>query len=369
MVMYPTYKGLVGLEVIARARNFTGMHPTMQERVRALMEDSGGKVGWGQGVRTAQQQLQLFLERHSPDPKGTITWNGQTYSRHPGVAAALPPGRSMHEIGLAADLMGDFGWLGNNVGRFGLMTFADVNNEPWHVQPSELPKGRAQYEQQGSKWGASPTYNVAAKKSDGAAQAQPASTTASSASSQAASPTLTPALVARPGDAGPAARLLMEALVARGVLPDAAASRDGDYGTADKELVLQYQRDNGLTVDGEVGPQTWSKLLSTVNPGESGPMVKVLQTALIVRSLIRDAEANLDGVYGPATQKRVLDFQKVSGIDPVAIVGPDTWTALLGVKRKVNVGTRGLPGEEDGDDEVDLDDLDFLAALDGLPAE
>ena len=35
----------------------------------------------------------------------------------------------------------NFTWLGNNVARFGLMTFADVNKEPWHVQPVELPKG------------------------------------------------------------------------------------------------------------------------------------------------------------------------------------------------------------------------------------
>jgi peptidoglycan hydrolase-like protein with peptidoglycan-binding domain len=366
MVMYPTYSGLVRFEVIERAKNFTGMHPTMQERVRALMEDSGGKVGWGQGVRTPQQQLQLFLERHSPDPQGTIIWNGQTYSRHEGVAAALPPGHSMHEIGLAADMAGDFAWLGSNVGRFGLMTFADVNHEPWHVQPVELPKGRQQYEEQGSKWGALPSYNTEAKTSAVAAQTQTASpTNGSGASSPAAAPTLTPALVARPGDAGPAARLLMEALIARGVHPDAPASRDGNYGADDKELVLQFQRENGLTVDGEVGPQTWSKLLSTVNPGETGGMVKVLQTALIVRSLIRDAEANLDGIYGPATQQRVRDFQKVSGIDPIAIVGPETWTALLGVKGRVAVVTRGGPGEGD----VDLDDLDFLAALDGLPAE
>jgi peptidoglycan hydrolase-like protein with peptidoglycan-binding domain len=344
------------------------MHPTMQERVQALMEDSGGKVGWGQGVRTPQQQLQLFLERHSPDPKGTIVWNGQTYSRHPGVAAAVPPGRSMHEVGLAADMAGDFTWLGNNVARFGLMTFADVNKEPWHVQPVELPKGRQQYEQQGSKWGAYPTYNVEAKSSKGAAATPPSSPPAGSGASAAASPSLTPALVARPGDTGPAARVLVEAMIARGLHPDAPASRDADYSAADKELVLQFQRDHGLTVDGVVGPQTWSELLATVKPDETGPMVKVLQTVLIVRSLIRDAVANLDGIYGPITQQRVRDFQKFSVIDPIAIVGPETWTALLGAKSKVN--TRGLPGEDDAEPEaVDLDDLDFLAALDGLPAE
>jgi peptidoglycan hydrolase-like protein with peptidoglycan-binding domain len=364
MVMYPTFSSRVELGVITRSKNFSGMHPTMQERLQALMEDSGGKVGWGQGVRTPQQQLQLFLERNSPDPKGTMTWNGQTYSKNPGMAAAVPPGRSMHEVGLAADMAGDMGWLGANVGRFGLMTFAEVNKEPWHVQPVELPKGRQQYEQQGSKWGAYPSYNVESKKPD--ATAPPANPTAGPAtSSQAASPTLTPALVARPGDAGPAARVLMEALIARGVHPDAPASRDANYGADDKELVLQFQRDHGLTVDGVVGPQTWSELLATVNPDETGPMVKVLQTVLIVRSLIRDAVANLDGIYGPMTQQRVRDFQKVSGIDPIATVGPETWTALLGVKRTVT--TRGLPGEDDP--EPDLDDLDFLAALDGLPAE
>ena len=61
MVMYPTYAHPVEFEVIARTRNFKDMHPTMRERLQALMEDSGGKVGWGQGVRTPQQQLQLFL--------------------------------------------------------------------------------------------------------------------------------------------------------------------------------------------------------------------------------------------------------------------------------------------------------------------
>ena len=100
-------------------------------------------------------------------------------------------------------------------------------------------------------------------------------------------------------------------------------------------------------------------------------MVKVLQTTLIVRALIRDAVANLDGVYGPATQQRVRDFQKVSGIDPIAIVGPETWTALLGVKKQGEC-RNPRPYRERmtlNPNAVDLDDLDFLAALDGLPAE
>ena len=157
----------------------------------------------------------------------------------------------------------------------------------------------------------------------------------------------------------------MEALVSRGLLPDSPASRDGGYNADDRAIVEQFQRDNGLFVDGQVGPQTWSKLLATVEPGETGPMVKVLQTTMIVRSLIRDNPSNLDGVYGDATQQRVSDFQTVSGIDAIGTVGAQTWTALLGVKRQVEVSTRG--GSQD--EPIDLDDLDLVSLLDTMPAE
>lgn len=366
MTTYPIYGApnkpapRVDLDVILRCSNYTGMHPTMKERLRALMEASGGRLGWGQGVRTPQQQLQMFLARHTLDPTGDVVWNGQHY-RHTSGAAAVPPGRSMHEIGLAADMVGDFGWLHDNCARFGLQTFESVNNEPWHVQPVELPRGRAEYERNGAAWGALPDYEGgAAPRPDAATPAPPDPATLA-----APSPTMAPALVANPGDSGPAARVLMEALVARGLLPDSPASRDGGYNADDRAIVEQFQRDNGLFVDGQVGPQTWSKLLATVEPGETGPMVKVLQTTLIVRSLIRDNPSNLDGVYGDATQQRVSDFQTVSGIDAIGTVGAQTWTALLGVKRQVEVSTRG--GSQD--EPIDLDDLDLVSLLDTMPAE
>lgn len=36
---------------------------------------------------------------------------------------------------------------------------------------------------------------------------------------------------------------------------------DGDFGSATKGAVEKYQRNNGLTADGIVGPRTWAKLL------------------------------------------------------------------------------------------------------------
>jgi hypothetical protein len=59
----------------------------------------------------------------------------------------------MHGVGLDADLTGDTSWVVENAHHFGLSHFANVNNEPWHVQPDELPAGFTQYVEQGAAWG------------------------------------------------------------------------------------------------------------------------------------------------------------------------------------------------------------------------
>ena len=173
MVMYPTYAHPVELEVIARTRNFTDMHPTMQERLQALMEDSAARWVGARGCGHRSNSCSCSCNVTLRIPTEQIIWNGERYSRRPG-RPPRPPGRSMHELGLAADMAGDFAWLGKNVGRFGLQTFAEVNNEPWHVQPAELPRGRRQYEQQGSKWGGYPTYAAGSVASSGARYSTPA---------------------------------------------------------------------------------------------------------------------------------------------------------------------------------------------------
>lgn len=62
----------------------------------------------------------------------------------------------MHEIGLAADLVGDLDWVVKNAHKYGLKHFKDVNGEAWHVQPEELPNSRKVYEESGAKWGGAP---------------------------------------------------------------------------------------------------------------------------------------------------------------------------------------------------------------------
>lgn len=135
----------------AKSASFAGLDQTLESRLKRLFDAAGGNLWLGQGYRSPEAQEQMFLDRHVEDPNGDISWNGKKWKRVRGAPAA-PPGRSMHEIGLAADLVGpavDNGWLRENAGRFGLKTFDDVNDEPWHVQLEELPNSRAQYEKEG----------------------------------------------------------------------------------------------------------------------------------------------------------------------------------------------------------------------------
>jgi len=142
----------ITLNELKSKSTFSGMNPRMKTRLLAAMR-ANPNLGVGGGTRDPSQQEAMFRDRYRKTGKKTgVRWQGAYWERVKGAPAA-PPGRSMHEIGLAADLVGDLNWLQANASRFGLKTFADVNNEPWHVQPSELPNSRRKYEEGGSQWG------------------------------------------------------------------------------------------------------------------------------------------------------------------------------------------------------------------------
>jgi hypothetical protein len=145
-----------GAKVVSNKKassSLNSLNTTFRQRLEKMMEDNPN-VGVGNGFRTSAQQRTLFLSRYSrtTDKTGTF-WDGAYWKKNSGVADAAPPGLSMHEIGLAADLTGDLNWVQQNADKYGLKTFADVNNEPWHVQPAELPNSRRDYEKAGAKWG------------------------------------------------------------------------------------------------------------------------------------------------------------------------------------------------------------------------
>lgn len=134
------------------------LDPEFRRRYLRMMNEAklaGVDLGVGGGWRSSAEQEALFRSRYTPyltPKKGATYWKGRWWVKKPGVAAAAPPGRSYHEettpagFALAIDAVGwENGWMEKNCHRFGLRTAIDVNNEPWHVFPVELPPSRSNY--------------------------------------------------------------------------------------------------------------------------------------------------------------------------------------------------------------------------------
>jgi peptidoglycan hydrolase-like protein with peptidoglycan-binding domain len=68
-----------------------------------------------------------------------------------------------------------------------------------------------------------------------------------------------------------------------------------------------------------------AELPPTLKNGSKGEAVKGLQNALTVRSPHGVA---IDGVFGPATENAVKEFQRSAGLEEDGIVGPGTWGQL-----------------------------------------
>src|SRR5258705_5964553 len=63
----------------------------------------------------------------------------------------------------------------------------------------------------------------------------------------------------------------------------------------------------------------------TIAPGAAGTAVRRLQRAL---RRTPNLGVIIDGIFGPATEAAVTEFQNEASLAVDGIVGPDTWTAL-----------------------------------------
>lgn len=151
----PGGKSNVGVKNNIGKGSVNGLNATFRKRVEQMMADNPN-IGINEGFRSSSEQRRLFTSRYRRTDKDTgIFWGGSFWEKQSGMADAAPPGLSMHEIGLAADLAGDVNWVVENAHKYGLKTFKNVG-EPWHIQPAEAPDTRAEYEAQGAPLGRVP---------------------------------------------------------------------------------------------------------------------------------------------------------------------------------------------------------------------
>lgn len=142
------------------------------------------------------------------------------------------------------------------------------------------------------------------------------------------------------GDTGPVVAEIRARLARAGFGTSGGARAAVDDSIFDADLdaaVRAFQQERGLTVDGLVGPQTFRRLeearwrlgdrvlVYTAGHLLSGDDVTELQTHL---GRMGFDCGRVDGIFGPATDRAVRDFQRGVGVAADGTCGPETFRAL-----------------------------------------
>lgn len=112
-------------EQLAQKQTWAKLDPEFRRRFKAMVDEAtrqGVRLGVGTGWR---------IQPNPPPPGFAKPGN----SNHEGF---------MDDEAVAIDTVPSesWTWMEANCQRFGLRTFRDVNNEPWHVQPNDIPASR-----------------------------------------------------------------------------------------------------------------------------------------------------------------------------------------------------------------------------------
>lgn len=137
-------------------------------------------------------------------------------------------------------------------------------------------------------------------------------------------------------------------LASLGLLANTDPAREDIFDDATELAVRHFQQRRAISVDGRVGPETFTALTGAQRrlgdrvlahePGQMthGDDVSALQQQLLELgyNLIR-----ADGMFGPATAEALRSFQRDYGLVTDGICGPDTLRALRQLGRRVVGGS------------------------------
>lgn len=162
-----------------------------------------------------------------------------------------------------------------------------------------------------------------------------------------------PTTVLRRGSTGDTVRLAQYLLrVIAGYYESVAPiAIDGIFGAATEQQVINFQRQQGLSADGIIGPATWNALYNVtahiaettglgvaypgtaLRQGSRGDNVRLMQQYLdTLAGVYPLPELAIDGIFGPATENAVRAFQRLFGLTADGIIGPATWERIVAVR-------------------------------------
>lgn len=113
----------------------------------------------------------------------------------------------------------------------------------------------------------------------------------------------------------------------------APGSADGSFGSKTRKALQTYQANNKLAQTGAADSATWAVInrftdgmkVSALRKGSSGTQVKYLQRALIGLGYLN---GTADGQYGSKTAEAVRDYQRAYGLGVDGSAGKNTMTSI-----------------------------------------
>lgn len=131
---------------------------------------------------------------------------------------------------------------------------------------------------------------------------------------------------------------------------------DGIFGTATKEALSEFQRENGLAVTGTADKATWDALFAdytrvtenernsaglyffptdrqdfSVSAGDSFMLVNIIQLLLSELRITYDIfeDVTESGTYDGNTEAAIREFQRINGLAPSGEVDAATWNRIV----------------------------------------
>jgi len=102
----------------------------------AYLRDTGQTMRWWEAYRSYAEQERIFRERYYVSATGAVRWNGQRWTKRPGVAVAAVPGTSNHGLGSTLDFFMTnqlLDWLRKNARKYGFTNVEGASvGENWH---------------------------------------------------------------------------------------------------------------------------------------------------------------------------------------------------------------------------------------------